>query len=91
MVGGKSVLELFLKSGFNFAILQASGNLREEIGRLHSCVIGMANYEVPSLRKIPERSSMPGSLLSSKCFSILNTLSDPIFENSNLLFKLHLF
>ena len=71
-------------SGFNFVILQASGNLPEEIDRLHSCVIGVANNEAPSFRKIPERSSMPGALLSSKFLSILNTLSDSIFENSNL-------
>ena len=45
----------FLKSDFNFAILQASGNLLEEIDRLHSCVIGMANNEALSFRKIPER------------------------------------
>ena len=58
-----SVLEPFLKSGFNFAILHASGNLPEEIDRLHSCVVGMANIEAPFFRKIPERSSIPGALL----------------------------
>ena len=83
-----SVLEPFLKSGFNFAIFQESGNLPEEIDRLHSCVIGVANNEAPSFRKIPERSSMPGALPSSKVFSILNTLSDSTFKNSNLSFKL---
>ena len=75
----ESVLEPFLKSRFNFAILQASGNLLEEIDRLHSCVIGVANNEAPSFRKISEKLSMPGALLSSKFFSILNTLSDSIF------------
>ena len=84
-----SVLEPFLKSGFNFAILHASGNLPEETDRLHSCVIGVANNEAPPFRKIPERSSMPAALLSSNIFSILNTLFHSIFENSNLSFKLH--
>ena len=37
-------------------------------------IIGMANNEAPSFRKIPERSSMPGAFFSSKYFSILNTL-----------------
>ena len=69
-------LEPFLKSVLNFAILQASGNLPEEIDRLQSCVIGVANNEARSFRKIPERSSVPGALLSSKVFSVLNTLSD---------------
>ena len=78
------VLGPFLKSGFNFGILQASGNLPEEIDRLQICVVGVANNEAPSFRKIPERSSIPGVLLSSKFLSILNTLSDLIFENSNL-------
>ena len=63
-----SVLISFLKSGFNFAILQVSGNLPEEIDRLHDCVIGVANNEAPSFRKITERSSMSGALLSSKMF-----------------------
>ena len=84
-----SVLGPFSKSGFNFGILQASGNLPEEIDRLHSCVIGVANNEAPSFGKIPERSSMPAALLSSDFFSILNTLFHSVFENSNLSFKLH--
>ena len=50
-----SVLDIFLKTGFNLAILQASENLLEEIDRLHNCVIGVANNEAPSFRKIPER------------------------------------
>ena len=45
------MLEPFLKSGFHFGILQASGNL-EEIDTLHSCVIGVAYNEGPSFRKI---------------------------------------
>ena len=45
-----SVLEPFL-SGLNFAILQRSGYLPEEIDRLHSCVIGMANNDALSFRK----------------------------------------
>ena len=49
-------LEPFLKSGYNFAILQASGNLLNEIDRFYSCVIGMANNNALSFRKIPERS-----------------------------------
>ena len=84
-----SILEPFLKSGFNFSITQASGNLPEEIGRLHGCIIGVANNEAPSFRKILERSSIPGALLSSKFFSILNTLPESIFENSNLSIKLY--
>ena len=54
----------FFKDGFNIAILQASGNLPQEIDSLHSCAVGMANNEAPPFRKIPERSSMPGALLS---------------------------
>ena len=84
-----SVLKPFLKSGFNFAIFQASGNLPEEIDRLYSCVIGVAKNEAPSFRKIPERSSMPGALLSSIFFIILNNLSGSIFANSNFSFKFH--
>ena len=53
----------FFKKRPNFAILQASRNLLEEIDRLHSGVIGVANNDAPSFRKIPERSSMPGALL----------------------------
>ena len=60
-----SVLEPFLKSGFNVAILQAPGNLTEEIDRFHSCVIGVANNDASPFRKIPEWSSMLGALLSS--------------------------
>ena len=79
----------FFKKWFQFAILQASGNLPKEIDRLHSCVIGVANNDAPSFRKIPQRSSMPGALLSSKFFSVSNTLSESVFANSNLSFKLH--
>ena len=66
----------FLKSGFNFAILQASGNVPEEIDRLHNWVIGVGNNFAPSLKNIPERSSIPEALVSPKFLSILNTLSD---------------
>ena len=71
-----SVLALFLKSGFNFAILQASGNVPEEIDRTHNWVVGMVNNFAPSFRNIPERSSIPEALVSSKVLSILNTLSN---------------
>ena len=71
-----SVLVLFLKSGFNFAILQASGNVPEEIDRPHNWVVGMVNNFAPSFRNIPERSSIPEALVSSKVLSILNTLSN---------------
>ena len=71
-----SVLVLFLKSGFNFAILQASGNVPEEIDRIHNWVVGMVNNFAPSFRNIPERSSIPEALVSSKVLSILNTLSN---------------
>ena len=71
-----SDLEPFLKSGFSFAIFQASGDLLEEIDRLHTCVIGVANNEAPSFRKIPKRSPMRGALLSAKFLCILNTLSN---------------
>ena len=37
------VLLLFSKNGFNFAVLQASGNIPEEIDRLHNWVIGVVN------------------------------------------------
>ena len=46
--------------------------------------IGMANSDASSFRKIPERSLMPGALLSSIFFSILNTLFDSVFGNGNL-------
>ena len=69
-----SVLLLFLKSDFNFAILQASGNLPEQIDRSHNLVIRVV-YFVPSFRNIPERSLIPEALVSSKFLSILNTLS----------------
>ena len=69
-----SVLLLFSKSDFNFAILQASGNLPEEIDRSHNWVIRVVNF-VPSFRNIPERSWIPEALVSSKFLSILNTLS----------------
>ena len=75
-----SVLQPFLKCIFSFTILQASENLLEEIDRLHGCVIGMTNDEALFFGKIPERSLMPGVLLSSKIFSILNTLSNSVFE-----------
>ena len=45
-----------------------SGNLPEEIDRLHSNVIGVANNAALSFRKIPERLSIPGALLLSKFF-----------------------
>ena len=61
-----SVLGLFLKSGFSFAILQASGNVPEEIDRLHNWVIGVVNNFAPSFRNIRERSSIPEDLVSSK-------------------------
>ena len=66
-----SVLAPFLKSGFNFAILQASGNVPEEIDRLHNWVIGVVNNFAPSFRNIPERSSIPEALVSSKFYEYL--------------------
>ena len=68
--------------------MQASGNLPEEIGRLNSCVIGVANDEALSFRKILEKSSISGALLSSSFFIILNTISDSVYANSNLSFIL---
>ena len=59
---------LFLKSSFNFAIFQGSGNVPEETDRLYSCVIGVANNDAPSFRKIPQRSSIPGDLLHVSVF-----------------------
>ena len=56
----------FVKSGFNFAILQASGNVPEEIDKLHNWVIGMVNNFAPSSRNIPERSSIPEALLKTE-------------------------
>ena len=58
----------FEKSGFNFAILQASGNVPEEIDKLHNWVIGVVNNFTPSFRNIPERSSISEGLVSSKFF-----------------------
>ena len=84
-----SVQEPFLKSDFNFAISKTSRNLLKEIKRLHSCVIGVVNNDAPSLRKIPKRSSMPGTLPLSKVFNILNNFSDSVFANIKLSFKLH--
>ena len=55
----ESVLVPSLKSGFNFFILQASGDVLGEIDRSHNWVI-------------PERSSIPEALVSSKLLSILN-------------------
>ena len=81
------VLGNHLKRCFNFAIFQALGNLQEEVDRLDSCVIGVVNNVAPSFRKIPEKSSIPGALLSSKVFSILNILSDSIFASSKFSFK----
>ena len=63
-----SVLVPFLKSDFNFAILQASGNVPKEVDRLHNWVIGLVNKFAPSFRNIPERSSIPEALVSSKYF-----------------------
>ena len=56
----------FLKSGFNFAILQASGNVPEEFDTMHNWVIDVGNNFAPSLRNIPERSSIPEALVSPK-------------------------
>ena len=79
----------FLKSDFNFAILQASGNVTEEIDRFHNLVIGVVNNFAPSFRNIPEISSIPEHLASSKFLSILNTLSDSILAKINFSFKLY--
>ena len=56
--------------------MQASGNVPEEIDRTHNWVVGMVNNFAPSFRNIPERSSIPEALVSSKVLSILNTLSN---------------
>ena len=58
------------------AILQASGNVPEEIDRSHNWVNGMVNKFAPSFRNIPERTLIPEALVSSKFLSILTTLSD---------------
>ena len=71
-----SVLVPFVKSGFNFAILQASGNVPKEINRLNNWVIGVVNNFAKSFRNIPKRSSILEALVSSKFLSILNTLPD---------------
>ena len=54
-----SVLVPFLKNDFNFAILQASGNVPEEIDRLHNWFIGVVNNFAPAFRNVPERSWIP--------------------------------
>ena len=48
-----SVLVPFLKIGFNFAILQPSGNVPEDIDRSHNWVIDMVNNFALSFRTIP--------------------------------------
>ena len=70
----------FLKKWLQLFCLQVSGNLQEEIDRLHSCVVNVVNNDASSFRKISERSAIPGALISSKCFSTLNTLFDRIFQ-----------
>ena len=65
----------FKKHDLNFAILQASIRVPEQIDRFHNWVIGVVNF-APFFRNIPDRSSIPEALVSSKLLSILNTLSD---------------
>ena len=83
-----SILVPFLKSGFNFDILQALGNV-PDIDRLHNWVIVMVNNLATSVRNIPEKSSIPEALVSSKFLNILNTLSDRILVKIDFSFKLY--
>lgn len=71
----ESVFESFLKSGFSFPILQGSGNVPEEIDRLHNFVIGVINHVAPYFKKMPERSLIYLVFVLSEKISVLNTLS----------------
>ena len=44
------------------AILQTSGNIPDEMDRLHNWIIGVVNNFAPSFRNILERSSIPEAL-----------------------------
>ena len=69
----------FLKSGFNFAILHAFGKWLVLMERLHIWVIGKAKISDPSLRKRPERLSIPHALhgeMSSRSFKTSLSVTD---------------
>ena len=58
-------MKFFLNSGFSFATLQESGTADSEIERLMRSVMGLDSILAPSLRKMPDRPSMPAALLVS--------------------------
>ena len=76
-----SVVDPFLYSGFNFAILHFSGNVDNEIERLHSWVIGDDNKGAPSFRNLPASPSIPAALDGLVSSSNFKMISSSIREN----------
>ena len=58
-----SNLDPFLHSGLSIATLQDSGNADSEIERFMKSVMGFDNILAPSLRKVPDKPSLPDSLI----------------------------
>ena len=66
-------MDPFLNSGFSLATLQESGTDDSEIKRLIRSVMGLDSILEPSLRKMPDRPSMPAALFVSN-FSRISTI-----------------
>ena len=67
-----SVFQPFLNSGFNFAILQASGKLPNVMERLHDSLMGFDKIHAPSFKDFPEIWSIPAAFVTLAFFNILN-------------------
>ena len=79
----------FLKIGFSFATLQASGKTACEIERLNE-EIGFANMLVPSFRNLPETLSTPAALELSIFAIIFKNFSSEVLlkQKSSEIIKL---
>ena len=77
--------ELFLNSGFTFAILQASGKLPKAMERLHNSLIGFAKIRAPSFKSFPEIWSIHAAFVTLIFFNMLNR--QPSVAESNLKFS----
>ena len=60
-----SILDSFLKIGFNFAYLHGSGKIFDFMERLHVSVTGFAKMTAPSFKNLPERLSTPAHSFST--------------------------
>ena len=79
-----AVFEPFLNSDFYFAISQSNGNMEYFIDKLKIWETGLPKTVTLFFKNLPDRSSRPAALFSSRSWRSFNTVSLDTKLNVNL-------